>query len=94
MKIEQTKCGFCAKIHNTPSLITHLTQDQVVRLIRIHLMVEGKKSPFDFCYEECLLNFLTAKFRKYPILSTGSDMGCDGKLHTINELGQKVTLGE
>jgi len=56
MNIEQTKCDHCEKVHDTPR--RPMIFDSKNELLRVPLMVNGRRSYLDFCNEKCLFDHL------------------------------------
>ena len=58
MNIDQTKCDYCGKVHETPN--RSLSPLSETELVSVPLKVDGKarKQYLDFCDEDCLREML------------------------------------
>lgn len=55
MTIEQTKCDYCGKIHDTPH---RFMLSDTSPMLSVSLRVKDRKQYLDFCNEKCLLKML------------------------------------
>lgn len=58
MNIDQTKCDYCGKLHDTKDRL--LFSDKS-KLLSVPIKVKGEKQYMDFCSEDCLREFLVQR---------------------------------